>query len=209
MAHPPINEQLIKACRANQRQAQRRLYELSLPRLRYLAQRYLTDAEATQDVLQEAYLSIFQHLDQFDGSRSQFSTWAGRITINKCLARNRRAPTEVCLPPEDIPRQTLDAARNALEQLTDLELVTWLKQMPRDYYLVFNLAAVEGYDHPEIARMLSITPAVSRQRLSRARKWVKRELDRQPDHPLREFFRRKPDSLAAPLAVVIQLIGHL
>ena len=58
------------------------------------------------------------------------------------------------------------------------QLLEWLKKMPENYFEVFNLYIIEEFDHNEIAQILKITPALSRQRLKRARAWIS---NRQPN----------------------------
>lgn len=199
-----VDAALIKACLANRRQAQRRLYELSLPTLTFIAKRYLHHQEELFDVLQEVYLSVFKHLDQFDSERASFNTWSGRITINACLKRNRATTKDFtsALSPEHLNSPCGEPG--PLARLTDEELVTWLKEMPPDFYLVFNLHAVEGYEHAEIARLLQITPELSRQRLRRARTWLQRAIAANPEHPLRDSARFRHGTLIAPLFIVLQ-----
>ncbi|MEL7221473.1 MAG: sigma-70 family RNA polymerase sigma factor [Bacteroidota bacterium] len=63
-----------------------------------------------------------------------------------------------------------------LNQLSNADLLKWLKKMPKSYYDVFNLYIVDGFSHAEIANLLQIEEAVSRKRLSRGRAWLKARL---------------------------------
>ncbi|NJC28407.1 RNA polymerase sigma factor [Neolewinella antarctica] len=204
MAKRRIDAALISACLANQQRAQRCLYDISLPTLRFLAHRYLLNEAETQDALQESYLSIFKNLAQFDPTRGSFRTWAGRITINTCLKRNRKQAsitTEIL----DASLQKPCATAGPLSQLTDKELLNWVKRMPHPYYTVFNLHAVEGYRHQEIAEMIGITPALSRQRLTRARAWLKQEIQTEPEHPLRDWVRHRPNTMITPVIIALHV----
>lgn len=198
-----IDDALIEACLANRRQAQRRLYELSLDTLTFLARRYLHNEAELQDALQESYLSIFQHLGQYDQSKASFNTWAGRITINACLKRNRAAQKSatVELAPELMDR--VCPQPGPLAKLTDEELLGWIKEMPQDFYTVFNLYAVEGYQHQEISVLLNISQDLSRQRLSRARTWLKRAIVRHPESPLSTYPDWPTGILSTSLALAV------
>jgi len=170
-----VDIRLIAACLANQRKAQRQLYELSLPRLNMICRRYLVNPADLQDALQDVFTSIFHHLDQFDVRRASFKTWTNRIAINACLKKNegnRRGRTIQFSDREPEPR----IAPEVLQQLSNQDMILWLRRMPRPYYEVFSLFAIDGFTHQEIADLLQISVALSRQRLARARTWLKQRL---------------------------------
>ena len=206
MPNSAINKELLAACRAGDRRAQRALYDHSLPRLRYLAERYLYEAEDRQDALQESYLRVFQHLDQFDADRGSFLTWAGRITINVCLKRNRRHGEHITAELATVVDEPVTTEPGPLKQLTDAELLDWLKRMPHAYFVAFNLHCVEGYEYQEVAELLSITPALARQRVTRARAWLRKDLDRGGNTPL--TIKRR-EAAVVPLLLAIQAALYL
>ena len=72
-----------------------------------------------------------------------------------------------------------------LERLSDEDLLRMLKRMPREYFEIFNLNVIDGYSHREIAKLLTIEESLSRQRLSRARKWIVERLERDEDLDVR------------------------
>lgn len=170
-----ISIRLIEGCLSNDRSAQNELYRELLPYLNLVCQRYLHDDHQRKDVLQETFIRIFRHLEQFDVQRASFKTWATRIAINCCLKNNRygaaRPTQELVLPMHE--RMTGPAA---LRKLSNEDLLRWLKTMPRAYFEVFNLFVVDGFTHREIAEILGISEALSRQRLTRSRTWLKEQL---------------------------------
>ncbi len=166
-----IPNALIEGCQKKDRSAQKRLYTLLLPYLNAVCGRYLNYTEERQDTLQEAFIKIFTNINQFDPSRSQFKTWAVKITINCCLKCNVKAAkndTQEFLPEQN--SQTVTP--KVLEKLSDEDLQNFLKTMPQKYYEVFNLHIIDGFSHKEIAALLNIEEALSRKRLSRARAWL-------------------------------------
>lgn len=172
-----IHPSLIKGCLANQRAAQRELYDRCLPYLSTIARRYLRSEASLKDILQDSFLQIFSKLHQFDPAKASFKTWSTRIVINNCLKRNGQAakmPTEAFMPERD----TRAISPAVLEQLEEAALAAWLRQMPTDLHTVFMLYVVDGFTHEEIAAMLSISTALSRQRLSRSRKWLAQQLEK-------------------------------
>lgn len=175
MKEGPIHPSLIKDCLANQRAAQRELYDHCLPYLSLIAKRYLRGEAGLKDILQDSFLQIFSKLHQYDSAKASFKTWSTRIVINNCLKRNERQVrlAEEVFSPEE---HTSAIAPEALRKLNEQELLDWLRNMPRDLHTVFLLHVVDGFSHQEIASMLNISAASSRQRLSRARKWLARQL---------------------------------
>lgn len=170
-----IDIKLINRCLSNDRPAQNELYRALLPYLNLVCQRYLQDRSQQHDVLQEAFLRIFRHLDQFDVQQASFKTWTTKIAINCCLknnARSGRKPTQELI----VPLHEAKTSPAALRQLDNEDLLRWLKKMPQQYFEVFNLYVVDGFSHREIADFLGIAEALSRQRLARSRTWLKNRL---------------------------------
>jgi len=167
-----ITDDLIKSCSTQNRAAQKQLYELLLPYLRAVASRYLRDTSYVKDVLQESFVKIFKHIDSYDSNKAPLNKWAAKIVINHSLNYNKRVIRSsnealdvehdiICLP-------------QVVKDLSEEHLLFILKQMPITYFEVFNLFAIEGYKHEEIAEILKVSESLSRKRLSRARTWIKK-----------------------------------
>ncbi|MFK7806193.1 MAG: RNA polymerase sigma factor [Saprospiraceae bacterium] len=172
-----INIKLIAACVSNDRNAQKQLYDILLPYLNVICQRYLNNQSERSDVLQETFISLFKNLNQFDIAKASFKTWATRIAINYCLKNNEkrsRLATQELVVNLHEPKVNPEGLSN----LTNEELLTWVKKMPNNYFTVFNLFVVDGFSHKEIADILKIEESLSRQRLSRSKTWLK---DKLPD----------------------------
>ncbi len=169
-----INIELINACASGDRNAQRRLYTVLMPYLNMVCRRYLFNTSETQDVLQETFVRIFTHLGQYDAGKSAFKTWATRIAINFCLKNNTKrkhtATDELFLNLHDTP-----IPPEALKNLSNNDLLALLKTMPETFSQVFNLHVIDGFSHEEIAEILGIEAALSRQRLSRGREWLRKK----------------------------------
>lgn len=202
-----IDQVLLSECLANDRRAQRELYDRSFPHLNFMIGRYLRNSNEREDVLQETYLRIFRHLGDFNPGKAGFATWSGRIAINCCLRRNDadkvRSTEAFRLDAHDTGQPP-----EVLEELTDAELLCWLQTMPIDLYTVFSLHAIDGFSHREIGGKLDITAALSRQRLSRARKWLRNALQREDAPQLLQ--RRATDNLQlAPLIALLYLLTKI
>lgn len=155
-------------------------------RLYRLARGMSGDGGEAEDVLQEAYLRAFTHLDAFRGA-SSLATWLTRIVINEALGRlqkqRRRAKTIVPFGAID----NIDFIR-ALSGSEDPEQATIRRQtlrlveqatgnLPEIYRIVFVTRIIDGLDVGEIATTLGIRRATVRTRLHRARVLVRQELD--------------------------------
>lgn len=175
-----INIKLIALCLSKDGEAQRKLYGLLLPYLNAISRRYLFDHSYLKDVLQETFIRIFKSLDQFDIQKANFTTWSTKIAINACLSQNSKFKNNRTV---ELNRATYELAdqENVLDSLSVEETQKWLKQMPTDYFEVFNLFVIDGFAHEEIAQMLSIKIELSRKRLSRARLWVKKRIESDTD----------------------------
>ena len=94
-----ISRDLVKACIAKEKQAQKQLYQLLLPYLRAVANRYLRDTSYLKDALQESFVKIFKNLNKYDFDKAPFKKWAAKITINQCLNLNTRV---IKIPNEEL-----------------------------------------------------------------------------------------------------------
>jgi RNA polymerase sigma factor (sigma-70 family) len=167
-----ISSDLIQACMSQERKAQKQLYELLLPYLRAVAARYLRDTSYSKDVLQESFIKVFKNIPTYKPQIAPFHQWAARIVINTCINFNQRVSVksheELTTAYNDIP-----ITAETVQIISDEHLLALLKQMPNDYFEVFNLFVIDEYSHQEIAEMLNINEALSRKRLSRAKEWLK------------------------------------
>lgn len=160
-------ENIISACRQNSRTAQRMLYEQMAPKLYHTCRRYLTLQHQIEDVLSETFVSIFTNLHQLKETHA-FEGWARRICVHQCLAYLRKQNNfnqhlsnehEASLPDNEQP---LPMAAKDLMRL--------LLLLPVGCRTVFNLYAIEGYAHKEIASMLGISEGTSKSQLNAGRR---------------------------------------
>lgn len=156
--------------------AQKEVYAQLLPYLNAICGRYLNELSSRKDVLQEAYIKIFTKVGQFNHERGEFHSWAARILINTCLLHNNKGKAKETLEITDQIVQ-VSIRPEILAALRNEDVLKFLKTMPTNYYTVFNLFIVDGYTHQEIATLLDINESLSRQWLSRAKRWLKKHID--------------------------------
>lgn len=165
-----IDEQLLLACRKAQRDAQREVYELMAPKLYHTCKRYLKHEEDIEEAMADAFYTIFTKLEQLLENKA-FEAWARKIAVNQCLLTLKKK-VNFNIYIEDMaasaePSQTPPAP---LDEEDLLQLLTYL---PEGCRTVFNLFAIEGYSHKEIAAMLNISEGTSKSQLNVSRTKLK------------------------------------
>jgi len=177
-SNPPIPlSDLIKGCLANDRRAQEQLYRWLSPRLFAVCLRYAADREAAEDVLQEGFIKLFQKLSSFRGEGS-FEGWARRIMVNTAIEQFRKIKPVLSLEADHPPNEP-SLKETGVSQLEAKELSALIQELPVGYRTVFNLYAVEGYNHAEIAALLGISEGTSRSKDARAKRWQQDRIKKQ------------------------------
>jgi RNA polymerase sigma factor (sigma-70 family) len=172
--------ELIQACIANDRQAQKLLYDRFSPLMFGVCLRYVGRREDAEDVLVEAFFKVFDNLDKFQGSGS-FEGWIRRIVVNESLMflRKKHALKNAYEIQEHFD---LTDQADIVQELASQDILDLLAQLPNGYRTVFNLYVLEGYKHREIAEMLDISINTSKSQLILAKKRL-RELLIQMNYP--------------------------
>ena len=159
--------QMVRALQKGDPKAQRYFYDKYAARMLAVCVRYLTDQMEAEDVMIEGFMKVFDRIEQFKGEGS-FEGWVRRLITNEALMRLRsRRHIEVDLEAPEAQYQTnFDWADTSLE--TD-DLLLLIGKLPTGYRTIFNLYAIEGYSHAEIAEQLGISESTSKSQLHRAR----------------------------------------
>ena len=167
-------DDLLDGCRRGERRTQELLYKLLASRMLGVCMRYAKDQFEAEDMLQMGFVKVFQKVTEFRGDGS-FEGWIRRIMVNTAIEtyrKNQRMMNVVDIDEVyDTPQVTFDM--NGLEVR---DLMKIIHQLSAGYRLVFNLYAIEGYSHKEIAAQLGITEGASKSQLSRARAILKEKL---------------------------------
>lgn len=162
----------IELCLRNDRSAQKELVSHYAPVLLTVARRYHYQSIEAADILQDSFIQIFTHLHQYDNTRGKLMQWMKQIVINTALKHLRSEKSR--LNGFDMEHlelyEELSSQDEVLENLSAEHLIHHINQLPSAYRTVFNLAAIDGYTHEEIAQMIGIEINTSRSHLHRARK---------------------------------------
>ncbi|MFZ4261798.1 RNA polymerase sigma factor [Sphingobacterium sp. HJSM2_6] len=159
-------------CQANDRQAQFSLYQLFAPKLYAICIRYAQDEDEAQDILQNGFVRIFHKAHQFEGTGS-LEGWIKKIMIHTAIEQFRKNKKQFIVRESDLNYSYEQFSSYELDQFEYKDLLAMIKTLPLGYKTVFNLYAIEGYSHKEIAEMLQISEGNSKSQLSRARQWLK------------------------------------
>jgi RNA polymerase sigma-70 factor (ECF subfamily) len=159
--------QLVKALQQGDAKAQRHLYDKYSARFLAVCVRYVGDSMEAEDVMIEGFMKIFERIGQYRGE-GNFEGWMRRLMTNEALMylRSRRQIEVELDAPEAQKAANVEWADAALDAS---ELLTIVAKLPTGYRTVFNLYAIEGYSHAEIAEQLGITESTSKSQLHRAR----------------------------------------
>jgi RNA polymerase sigma-70 factor (ECF subfamily) len=153
---------------------QRALYERFAGRMLSVCLRYATDRMEAEDVLHLAFMKVFTKIDTYRGGvlEGWIRTICAREAINHYHAKKRQKINYG--QDENLPQE--EAPADALAALSLQDLQRLVNTLPEGAKIIFNLYAVEGFDHAEIAEMLGISVGTSKSQLSRARKLLQDRL---------------------------------
>ncbi|MDE3124817.1 MAG: RNA polymerase sigma factor [Bacteroidota bacterium] len=166
--------ELIKGCIKQQANCQRMLYEQYAGKLMAVCLRYAKDAMEAEDMLQDAFVRIFNYINQFKFEGS-FEGWMRRITVNVALKYLQKKKLQFAEVNEQQATEAQVPAM-AYSHLGEEILMQLIQQLPTGYKIVFNLNVIEGYSHEEIADMLNIKASTSRSQLVKARKILQEQI---------------------------------
>ena len=165
----PISE-LIQGCINAERHSQSKLYEALAPRMFAVCLRYARNREEAEEVLQEGFMRVFDHIRQYK-STGPFEGWVRKIMVNCALSKYRSKAQLHAVANIDASNSQIEYAdrEDILSKISAKELVGMIQQLPPGYRMVFNLFVFEGMKHREIAVHLGISEGTSKSNLSDAR----------------------------------------
>lgn len=140
--------------------------------------RYATDKSEAEDILQESFLKIFFNIKDFTGSGS-FIGWLRKVAVNTAITHyHKNLKFRYHIEIEEYVSAETGVTSFEEDFFTSDELYKVLNELPAGYRMVFNLYAIEGYKHKEIAEMLSIDTNTSKSQYSRARAAIREKLEK-------------------------------
>jgi RNA polymerase sigma factor (sigma-70 family) len=172
---PPIEDDiqaLIEGCKKNDRKAQELLYKRFYAVMATLCVRYISNQQDAMQVLNDGFLKVFKSIQAYDSAKAGLYTWIRKIMINTAIDFLRKHPIVYAGDLSAINEEP--AIENVVVQKLEAdELLGIIKKLPKATRLVFNLYTVDGFNHREIAELLSISEGTSKWHVSEARKQLK------------------------------------
>jgi len=158
----------------------------------------LNDSMETEDAMQNAYISAYEHLSKFE-ERSSFGTWLTRIMLNECLARkkkNTRLKMEIDTQPDNNINRATPAAELVNKELSGL-LEKAICELPEKYRLVFVLREIEEMSVRETSETLNIEEPNVKVRLNRAKTMLRESLNGYMKDNVYSFHLHRCDRIVA------------
>ena len=166
----PSNDELVLGCVNNSRVHQKALYDKFATNMFSLLFRMLNDRELANDVLQDAFITIFLSVSELQDAE-RLAGWIRTIVVRTAIQKirelsritfeNNAEITDVIMPDDNFTAIQLDEA---------------IRSLPKGNRLVFMLIEVEGYKHREVAEMLNISEGTSKSQLNYAKKLLRQIL---------------------------------
>ena len=166
-----IHQDLIDGCKSGDQKAQFQIYKLYYKTMYNTSLRIVNDSMEAEDIMQEAFLSAFEKIDTYSGSVS-FGSWLKKIVVNRSLdsLNKRKEIFENIDSHVEIKDESDDETARREELEVKVEAIKEaINALPDGYRIILSLYLLEGYDHDEIAEILSITSSTSRSQLTRAK----------------------------------------
>ncbi len=163
--------QLVKGCGEGNRESQRELYRRYSAAMLMVCIRYSKNREDAEDILQEAFIKVFKNIRNFK-QKSTLGYWIKRIVVNTAL--NFQRGKLYLFPMVELDDQSeVTISDQAISNCGLEELTKMIQKLPVGCQVIFNLYAIEGYNHREIAEMLKISEGTSKSQYARARTLMK------------------------------------
>lgn len=166
---------LIDGCQNKDRTAQRTLYERFAGKMFVVCQRYTRSNFEAEDVLQEAFIKIFNQIHTFR-FECPLDAWIRRVVVNTALSLFRKEKAWQNQIDIETHAEILSETENILASIQYQQLLSYVRELPAGSQTIFNLYAIEGYPHREIAELLGISEGTSKSQYSRARQLLQEKL---------------------------------
>ncbi len=168
-------EEIIEGCKAAKRDLQKALYKRFSGKMFAVCLRYSKSREEAEDLLQDGFIKVYSNINQYTATGS-FEGWIRRIMVNTALEALRKKKINYSeIEIQDL-EDSIENVHDVMSKIGMNDLLTFIQQLPAGYRAVFNLYAIEGYQHKEIAGMLNITEGTSRSQLARARQLLQEKI---------------------------------
>ena len=174
----PIHQeekQIIDLAIANNRQAQKQIYDQFSPKMLGVCRNYISDIHHAEDILLTGFMKVFSNLNKFE-HKGSFEGWIRRIMIYECIDFIRAKKNHIVHQNNEDFIVSEKESSYEMEDFAIDDIQYLIDNLPDGYKMVFNLYAIEGFKHHEIATMLKISEGTSKSQLSQARKLLQHQI---------------------------------
>lgn len=163
-------KEIVQGCIKEDRHCQQELFVRYAGKMLAVCMRYTRHRMEAEDILQDAFVKVFDNIHKFQ-FKGSFEGWIRRIVINTALKNySKKSFQQEQIGLENQPEHSTEP--ESYKNLEYEEILRLINRLPEGYRVVFNLYAIEGYSHKEIADMLGIQESTSRSQLVKARKML-------------------------------------
>ncbi len=164
-------KELLIGCQKQDSTTQNLVYKIYGPKVFGICKRYMKSRELAEEITMNSFLTVFQKCSQFNNQGS-FEGWILKITVNCCLMELRKNNLQFEDKADD---KIITTSINEIEsQIENQDIEKMLEILPDSARIIFNLYAIEGYKHKEIAEKLNISDGTSKSQLNYAREKLKK-----------------------------------
>ncbi|MGN6178284.1 MAG: RNA polymerase sigma factor [Mucilaginibacter sp.] len=163
--------QLIRGCLKQDRKCQKMLYKAFYGFSMGICLRYAGNRGEAAEVMNQGFFKVFTRIESYDAAKP-FKAWLGRIMVNTSIDYYR-SNLKMAYADDLEKAEHISDGDFADRNLRYEDLLAMVQKLPQAYRTVFNLFAIEGYTHDEIAEMLNINTGTSKSNLHKARHKLK------------------------------------
>lgn len=171
--------ELIDGCRKGNRASQKALYECYCRKMLVVCLRYSKTSAEAEDTLQEGFVKVFNGIKEFR-QEAKLETWITRIMVNTALNVQRRKL--YLYPMVDVEEINLPDTEISISGIHFKQLLEMIQTLPHGCQMVFNLFAIEGFSHKEIAEKLGISEGTSKSQFARAKSLMQAKLAKESSY---------------------------
>lgn len=169
------DEELINGCMNNHAGAQKLLFEKHSKKMMGVCLRYVADYEEAQDILQESFIKVFQKISSFE-RKGSLDGWIRKIVVNTSLDYLRKNKEHKFQVEISVNENAVSTETTVVESIQARDLLAMIQALPVGFRTVFNLFAIEGFSHKEIAGFLGISESTSKSQYARARMHLQKSI---------------------------------
>lgn len=175
-------QELIRRCLKKDRHAQEFLFNKYYDELYSISMRYLVDHQLAEDAIIQSFTRVFKSLKKFSyQGQGSLGRWVRTILINESIRLLKKRDT-IRFEEHMTYLETRNTDANGLQTMQAADIIRMIEKLPTGYRTVFNLYAIEGYTHREIAQMLSISESTSKTQFKKARHHLMNKLNEERNY---------------------------